>query len=203
MVVKFTNYSLTILGLYRTNYAATLHARAMAKKLDVSHVTLLPYLRHLEKTRILLSRKVGKNKEYLLNSNNSLTKHYLAISEELAAIDYLEKSFLIKKISDSLSSLNLTGSLLLFGSYAKDYSTETSDIDLFHLGKLKQDQIVEIKKRGRIYGKEINVKTASIENFQDGLRTGDILIKEVVENHITLQNPDPLVNLMWRHYVER
>jgi predicted nucleotidyltransferase len=203
MEEKITNCSFAILSLYRTNYTTTLHARAMAKKLSVSHVTLLPHLRQLEKAKIILSRKVGKNKEYLLNPNNSLTKHYLEIAEELVTINYLVKNFQIKKISDQMSSLDLTGSLLLFGSYTKGYSTEESDIDLFYLGRLEQDQQSEIKKRGKIYGKEINIKNSSIENFLNGLRTGDTLIREIVENHVILQNPDPFVNLLWRHYTER
>lgn len=200
---KTTNFSFAILNLYRTNYTTPLHVRAMAKKLSVSHVTLLPHLRELEKTRILVSRKVGKNKEYLLNPNNSLTKRYLEITEEFVTIAYLDKNFLVKKISDQLSSLELTGSLVLFGSYAKDYSTEASDIDMLYLGMLEQDQQSEIKKYGKTYGKEINVKTSSIENFHDGLRTADTLIKEIVENHVILQNSGPFVNLVWRYYTER
>jgi hypothetical protein len=203
MEEKITNQSFTILSLYRTNYATALHVRAMAKKLGVSHVTLLPHLRQLEKTKILLSRKVGKNKEYLLNPNNSLTKRYLEIAEQLATIDYLNKNFLIKKISDQLSSLNLTGPLVLFGSYAKDYSTEASDIDMFYLGRLEQDHQSKIKKCGKTYGKEINIKTSNIGNFHNGLRTGDTLIREIVENHIILQNPGPFVNMVWRYYTER
>ena len=203
MEEKMTNYSFTILSLYRTDYTTSVHTRAMAKKLSVSHVTLLPHLRRLEKAKILLSRRVGKNKEYLLNPNNSLTKRYLEITEELVAIDYLDKSFLIKRISDQLSTMNLIGSLLLFGSYTKDYSTEASDIDIFHLGRLEQDEQSQIKKFGKTYGKEINIKTSSIENFHSGLRTGDTLIREIVENHIILQNPSPFVNLIWRNYSER
>ena len=203
MEEKITNYSFTILGLYRTDYTTTLHARAMAKKLSVSHVTLLPHLRRLEKAKILLSRKVGKNKEYLLNPGNSPTKHYLEITEELATIDYLDKNFLIKRISDQLSTLNLLGSLLLFGSYTKNYSTEASDIDVFHLGRLEQSQQSQIKKFGKTYGKEISIKTSSLENFHKGLRTGDTLIKEIVKNHIILQDPSPFVNSTWRNYSER
>lgn len=203
MEEKITNYSFTILSLYRTDYTTSVHTRAMAKKLSVSHVTLLPHLRRLEKAKILLSRRVGKNKEYLLNPNNSLTKRYLEITEELATIDYLDKNFLIKRISDQLSTMDLIGSLLLFGSYTKDYSTEASDIDIFHLGRLEQDQQSQIKKSGKTYGKEINIKTSSIENFHNGLRTGDTLIREIVENHIILQNPSPFVNLIWRNYSER
>jgi len=203
MEAKVTNYLFAILSLYRANYAVTLHARAMSKRLNVSHVTLLPHLRQLEKTKILLSRKVGKNKEYLLNPNNSSTKSYIEITEELVTIDYLDKNFLIKRISDKLSNLDLTGPLVLFGSYAKDYSTEASDIDMFYLGRLEQDQQSKIKKCGKTYGKEINTKASSIENFHNGLRTGDTLIREVVENHIILQNPGPFVNLVWRYYIER
>ena len=203
MVKKVTNHFFRILALYRTDYALTLHIRAMAKKLNVSHVTLLPYLRQHEKEKILLSKKVGKNKEYILNPNNSLTKHYLTITEELITIDYLNKNFPIKKISDAISNLNITGPLILFGSYAKNYATEASDIDLFHLGKLEQDKLSEIKKQGKIYGKEINIKASNIENFAEGLLTGDILIKEIVQNHIILFNPAPFVNLLWRQYSER
>jgi len=44
MEEDITKRSLTILGLYRTNYAALLHARTMVGKLGISHVTLLPHL---------------------------------------------------------------------------------------------------------------------------------------------------------------
>ncbi len=203
MEEKITNWSVSILGLYRKDYAMALHARAMAKKLNVSHVTLLPHLRGLEKAKILVFRKVGKNKEYLLNQNNSLAKHYLEITEELATINYLNKNFLMKKITDQLSDLDLTGTLILFGSYAKDYATKRSDIDIFCLGTLEEDQRSKIKKSGKTYGKEINIKTATIENFIDGLKSGDILIREIIGNHIILENPGLFVNLLWRNYSER
>jgi len=203
MVEKLTNRAFAILNLYRTDYTVAMHARAIAKKLNVSHVTLIPHLRRLEKNRILLSRKVGKNKEYQLNPNSSLTKHYLTVTEELTTVAYLNKNFLINKIADALSNLNLAGPLILFGSHAKNYATEASDIDMFYLGELEQKQLSEIKKHGRTYGKEINIKTSSIKNFIDGLRTGDILIKEIIENHIILQNPGLFINLLWRRYTER
>lgn len=203
MEEKITNCSLSILGLYRTDYATTLHTRAMAKKLNISHVTLLPHLKKLENNKILVSRKVGKNKEYLLNPDNALSKYYLAITEELATINYLNKNFLMKKISDQLSTFDLTGPLLLFGSYAKDYSTKVSDIDTFYLGNLDENQHSQIKKSGKTYGKQINVKTATIENFNKGLKSGDLLIKEIIGSHIILQNPSLFINLAWRNYVER
>jgi predicted nucleotidyltransferase len=203
MEEKITNYEFSVMGLYRSDYQKSLHARAMAKLLNTSHVTLLPHLKRLEKNKILISRKAGKNKDYLLNPDNIITKDYLIIAEKLETIKYLEKNFLIKKISEQLFDLDMTGSIALFGSYAKNYATEASDIDLFYLGKLSETQEGEVKKIGKIYGKEISVKTATVENFSDGLRTGDTLIKEIVKSHIILQNPEPFVKLLWRHYVGR
>lgn len=201
MVEKITNYRFAILQLYRNSYDASFHVRAMAKLLGTSHVTLLPHLRRMEKSRILISRKVGKNKEYLLNPDNVITKDYLVIAEKLETIGYLEKNFLIKKISEQLLNLGLTGTVVLFGSYAKNYATEASDIDLLYLGKLSEGMLEEIKKFGKTYGKEINVKTATLKNFKEGLRTGDALIKEIVKSHIILQNPELFVSLLWRHYI--
>jgi predicted nucleotidyltransferase len=203
MEEKITNYEFAILNLYRNNYNSTFHARAMAKLLKTSHVTLLPHLRKLEENKILISRRVGKNKEYSLNPDNIMTKDYLTIAEKFETIEYLQKNFLLKKISEQLLTLNLTGAIILFGSYAKNYATEASDIDMFYLGKLTETQIQEIKKLSKIYGKEINIKTATIENFINGLKTGDTLTKEIVKNHVAIQNPDLLVNLCWRHYTGR
>jgi predicted nucleotidyltransferase len=200
MVEKITNYDFAILSLYRNNYNSSYHARAMAKLLKTSHVTLLPHLKRLEKNKILITRKVGKNKEYLLNADNIITKDYLTIAEKLEAINYLQKNFLIKKISEQLLTLNLPGAIILFGSYAKNYATQASDIDILYLGELTDTQKLEIKKIGRTYGKEINVKTATAENFSDGLKSGDALIKEIVQNHIGIQNPEQFINLSWRHY---
>lgn len=202
MEEKITN-NFRIISLYRTEYSASIHIRAMAKLIGTSHVALLPYLKRLEELKILYSEKTGKNKQYRLNKDNILTKHYLTVTEGLATIDYLEKNFLIKKFTEHLANIDIASPLILFGSYAKDYATEESDIDLFCIGKIPENQISQIKKFESTFGKKINIKTATTENFNNGLRTGDTLIKEVVKNRIILQNADLFVTLLWRYYTER
>ncbi len=196
---KITN-CFRILSLYRTDYSASMHIRAMAKLIGTSHVTLLPHLKRLEELKVLCSEKSGRNKQYHLNKDNVLTKHYLMVTEELATIAYLEKNFLMKKLSEHLASIDTTSPLVLFGSYTKGYATEESDIDVLCIGKAPENKI---KKFEATFGKKINIKTATTDNFNAGLRTGDILIREIVKNHIILQNADPFVTLLWRYYVER
>lgn len=202
MEEKITN-SFKILSLYRTDYSASIHIRAMAKLIGTSHVALLPYMKRLEESRILHSEKTGKNKQYSLYRDNILTKHYLTVTEELTTIDYLEKNFLMKKLAEHVASMDPANSLILFGSYTKDYATEESDIDLFSIGKIPEDQIDQVMKFESTFGRKINIKTATTDNFNAGLRTGDILIKEIIKNHIILENAGFFVTLLWRYHTER
>ncbi|MBU0461155.1 MAG: nucleotidyltransferase domain-containing protein [Nanoarchaeota archaeon] len=202
MEEKITDYKLKILGLYRTDYLAKYHIREMARLIGKSHVTLLPHLRSLEQNRILVSGLSGKNKAYSLNMDNALAKDYLALAETSESINYLEQTFLIKKIHSEMLKLDLQGSLILFGSYANRTYRDGSDIDLFYLGKLEEKQARDIKKIGKLYGKTINVKTASLENFERGSRAKDALITEVIKNHIILQQPGIFINALWRYFSE-
>lgn len=202
MVDKATNSKLKILSLYNFNYLAQYHTREMAKLLKKSHVTLLPHLNTLKKEKILIAKMVGKNKIYSLNLDNILTKNFIIISELVESIFYQEQVFLIKKINTEISKLNLSGTLLLFGSYAKKTFKEDSDIDLFYLGELKEADTAKIKAVGKVYGKTVNLKTATIKNFESGLRKKDALIIEIIKYHIILQNQDQFINVLWRYYHE-
>ncbi len=200
MVDKTTDNKLRIISLYRLNYLAQYYVREMAKLTKKSHVTLLPHLAALEKDNILAAKTVGKNKVYSLNIDNILTKSYLTISELFESIQYQEHVFLIKKITTEISKLDLVGSFVLFGSYAKRTFNEESDIDLFYLGELKEADITKIKAIGKVYGKTINLKTATIQNVENGLRKKDALIMEILKYHLILQNQDAFINALWRHY---
>ncbi|MCW4005475.1 MAG: nucleotidyltransferase domain-containing protein [Candidatus Bathyarchaeota archaeon] len=203
MVLKVTEKGLGVLSLYRTDYAVNLHVREMAKLLDISHVTLLPHLNKLESEKILKSETSGRNKQYLLNPENALTKNYLIITEELATIEYLNQNFLLKKLATHLHALDFLSPIVLFGSQVKGYATKESDIDLFSMDKLTNKQTDHIEKFQKTFGKKISIKTSTPENFNSGLQTGDILIKEIVADHIILCNPDAFVSALWRQYVER
>ena len=91
---------------------------------------------------------------------------------------------------------------LSFGSYAKKTFKEESDIDLFYLGELKEAEITKIKAMGKTYGKTINLKTATSENFESGLRKKDTLIMELLKHHLILHNPDIFINALWGYYHE-
>lgn len=203
MVEKTTNIKIEIIELFRTNYLYKFHVREMAKLVKKSHVTLLPHLKSLEKEKIVISNTVGKNKYYSLNFDNIITKNYLNIVETIVSNNYLENTFIIKKITKEIFNLNIQGTIILFGSYAKKTFKENSDIDILYIGEINKNKIESIEKIGKVYGKIINVKKTTIENFEIGLRKKDNLILEIIKNHIILQNAEQLINSFWRFCDER
>ncbi|OGZ66605.1 MAG: hypothetical protein A2822_03210 [Candidatus Staskawiczbacteria bacterium RIFCSPHIGHO2_01_FULL_41_41] len=175
----------------------------MAKLTTKSHVTLLPHLKALEKDKVLVHKTIGTNKVYSLNFENIITKNYLTLSETVETTAFLEQVFLIKKITKEIFNLNLPGTIILFGSYAKKTFHEDSDIDLFYLGQVTDKEIQNIKNIGKTYGETINVKKSTLKNFELGLRKKDPLIIEIIKNHILLQNHEQFVNALWRYCDER
>ena len=190
---------LNIISLFRQNYLSHFHVREMAKLIKKSHVTLLPHIQALENDRIISPKTIGKNKVYSLNLNNIAAKNYMLLAEITEANSYLEQNFLIKKIISEIFNLNLTGAIALFGSYAKKTFNSSSDIDLFYLGKIDDDEIKAIQGIGKIYGKTINIKALSFENFNSCLRKNDVLIIEILKNHFLLQNLELFINEFWRY----
>ncbi|HLD79555.1 MAG TPA: nucleotidyltransferase domain-containing protein [Candidatus Nanoarchaeia archaeon] len=203
MVEKSTNNLVSIINLFRSNYLAQFHVRGMAKLTTKSHVTLLPHLKALEKDKVLVHKTIGTNKVYSLNFENIITKNYLTLSETVETTAFLEQVFLIKKITKEIFNLNLPGTIILFGSYAKKTFHEDSDIDLFYLGQVTDKEIQNIKNIGKTYGETINVKKSTLKNFELGLRKKDPLIIEIIKNHILLQNHEQFVNALWRYCDER
>jgi predicted nucleotidyltransferase len=194
MVEKITDIKLAIIGLYLGDYRATYHVREMAKLLKRNHTTLLPHLQALEaKDRVLNSKKEGKNKRYSLNLDSFLTRDYLVLAEKRVSIILLEKEFLLQKLAAELSVLNLPGSFVVFGSYAKGIHHKDSDIDLFYLGNLSGIIQAKIKQWGKIYGRRIDVHSVSTPKFQKSLLQNDPLLSEIVHFHISLQNPELFV----------
>lgn len=199
MVGKITNWKLGIIGLYRGDYLAVFHIREMAKQLGTSHVALRPHLKSLEEERILDSHTKGRNREYSLNLSNISTKKYMVLAEEAAAIDYLEKVFFVKMLLKEMQDFRVEGTIALFGSQVKGYSTDASDFDLLHVGNLTEKQAKDIRSFGSIYRKRIDLKRISLRDFKDCLRKRDVLIWQVVSDHIILQGSSLWVDILWMY----
>ena len=203
MVGNINSINLDIISLFRNSYLSQFHIRQMAKMIGKSHVGLLPHLKELEKNKILISKEVGKSRVYSLNLSNNQVKEFLSFAEKRKSLELLDKEAFIKKIYGEFMNLDLTGSLILFGSYASKAHTAESDIDLLYLGDLKESEGKRIKELGKIYKREIHLVSMNIGQFREQLSKQGALSKEIISNHIILYNHDIFINEIWRHYYER
>ena len=202
MVNKITEKKLSILGLFRGDYQASFHVRQMAALLRVSHPTLLPHLHDLEKDSILRSSLAGRNKQYSLRLDNVAAREHILLAEKTAALDLLDRVPLLQRIRAEIADLALPGSFVLFGSYAKGTFTSASDIDILYIGP-EQDALDTLRKLGKTYGKRLSVQTTSLPDFEEWLRKRNPLFLEVLADHVLLENAEPFVNAVWRHYRDR
>ena len=193
--------TLKILGLYRSDYAKSLHLREIARAIEIDVTAVRLQLERLEGMNVLVSTFKGRNKEYRPNLGNQITRYYMILSETLASIIYLSENFEIKKVVGEIGD-SVDGPIILFGSFAKGQATPESDIDLLVLAN-KEPPPNAFSEAGEAIGREISIRRMSKSQFLRGLQDGDPLAREIVSDHVVLRGFDDFCDVMWRYYAKR
>jgi len=177
------NNELIIFEEFLKDFNVKITGSQIAKKNKLNQKTVSNFLNSLEKEKILKSDIQGRNKLYFLNYNNlEIIKHFIIAIEHLKTIKFYKKNILIKEISSKISKY-ISGTAIIFGSYVKNLQKEDSDLDILIIGKCNEE---EINKISNIYKLEINIKI--YPKFKR-----DILINEVIKNHIIIKNSEIFV----------
>jgi uncharacterized protein len=187
MLTKVNDMDLRILSLFTKGYEKEYYIREVEKLIEVSSRTALVTLAKLEKKGILESKTKGKIKSYTIKKS-SLSREYLLLTEQYKKIQFLEKNHLVKEVLEKADEF-MQGIVILFGSYAKGIQKEDSDLDLFIVGTFDEKKL---KKAGHKYGLDINIKTYPMNIFEKEIHN-DILLKEVIENHILIKDVEGFV----------
>ena len=187
MLTKVNNTDLRILSLFTKGYEKEYYIREVEKLLEVSSRTALVTLAKLEKKGILESKTKGKIKIYTIKKS-SLSREYLLLTEQYKKIQFLEKNHLVKEVLEKADEF-MQGIVIIFGSYAKGIQKGDSDLDLFIVGAYDEKMI---KEAGHKYGLDINIKSYPLNIFEKEIRD-DILLKEVIENHILIKDAEGFV----------
>lgn len=193
MLTKVNDTDLRVLSLFTKGYDKEYYIREVEKLLEVSSRTALVTMAKLEKKGILESKTRGKIKTYSIKKSG-LSREFFLLTEQYKKIQFLEKNPLIREVFEKADEL-MQGTVIVFGSYAKGTQKEDSDLDLFIVGTFDEKKI---KEQGHIYGLDINIKSYPRDIFEKEIHD-DILLKEVVENHILIKDAEGFVRraLKW------
>ena len=191
--IKFTENTLQVLSLFTNDFNREYYVREVEKLLKISPRTSQLILEDLEDKGIIESKTKGKIKTFKLNPSE-FTKRYLAFVEQYKAIAFLEKKLLIKEIIEKITP-HIKGIGIIFGSYVKGLEKEGSDLDIFIVGSYNND---EIKKVSKNLGIEISIKCYPLKIFEKNL-TKDILLKEVLKNHVVFLNVEQFIQAVFKN----
>lgn len=186
--LNITENHLKVISLFTSGYNKNLYIREVNRILNISPRTSQLILESLESKGVVESIVRGKIKSYTLRKN-SISKLYLALAEFYKATLFFDNNPTIREIISKILPL-ISGIGLVFGSYAKGIQNKDSDLDIFLIGQANINKIREISK---IYQIEINLIVYPLEKYNSVINK-DILVKEVLENHIAISNIDGFVS---------
>ncbi|MFT4311598.1 MAG: nucleotidyltransferase domain-containing protein [Candidatus Woesearchaeota archaeon] len=178
MITKISEVEFAMLNLFTQGYDKELYLREIEKHVPYSFRTVQVVMNRLEEKRVLKSKTKGKIKLYCIEEN-SLAKEYFILTEQYKRIQFFEKNPLIREVFDQIQD-SISGICILFGSYVKGLEKEESDLDVFVVGSYDEKKVIEI---GINYGFSISIKSYPKKIFDMKIHD-DILLKEVVKNHI-------------------
>lgn len=181
------NNILKILESFYGDYNKKTYGRDISKKLKMNQKTVSNILNKLEKENILKFTIEGKNKYYYLNKLNPHIKEIIKLIEINRKIKFIDN---YKRYSDLFAKLETRtdGILVIFGSYANFSANEKSDLDVLFVGKYQ-----ELKDLEELYNIKINIVKIDKKKFNKD----NILIKEIIKNHVILNGIEEFIGLIW------
>jgi len=156
----FKNNIYKILELFIGFPTKDFSVRGIARKLNLSHATILKYINDLLKINLIKKKEETLYPTFYANTKNPKYKFY-------------KKNYLIFKIKESnlinfIQKQTLPFSIILFGSGAKATFTERSDIDIFVEAK---ESKLDISKYEKKLNRKINLLfEPNINNLSKELR---------------------------------
>jgi len=164
-----------IILLFIYNQNKEFYLSEIARIVKTSAGTAQRELNKLLQGDFLVFKKKANLSIYMLNKRYSLLKEVESIIKKTLGIEV--------ELKNELSKINKIAFAFLFGSYVKGGFKFDSDVDLFVIGEVDDDQVFKaVKKVEEITGREINYHIADKSEFYKKKKTS-YFYKEIVENH--------------------
>lgn len=161
--------------LYFTNPEKEYYLRELERLLEIPVSMIRSELVRLEEKGIFRSRKRGNLTYFFLNKTYPLF-------EELKSIVF--KTIGVKGLlTETLETLKNIEVAFIFGSFAKNDASASSDIDLFIIGDVNESTLVrKLNKIEKALMREINYSLYTREDFEKKKKEKESFIVDLIEN---------------------
>lgn len=167
-----------LLRIFFSNPKGAFYGRELARKIGTSAGNTHKMLKKLEEGGLLETTERGNLKFYSVNRAYPLFFEFKKIVDKTVGIEH--------QLRVGLRSLKGIKFAFLFGSYVKGDFMADSDIDVFVIGDVDEDELVkEIMKAEGVVGREVNFHVSDVDEFAEKLRKKSFY-KDIVQNYILL-----------------
>jgi len=171
-----------IILLFIYNQNEEFYLSEIAKRVKTSAGTAQRELNRLLRNDLIIFKKKANLNLYALNKSYSLLKEIESIVKKTFGIEI--------ELKKGLSGVKNISFAFLFGSYVKDGFKSDSDIDLFIIGEVDEEQAFDaVQKVEENIGREINYHIINRKEFLQKKRT-NYFYEEIVENFILLKGDE-------------
>ncbi len=173
-----TKGQILILKLFFLNPSKEFHLNDIARRTGLSPSYVAKELNKIGKIRLISRREQG---------NLVLFK----VDRKSVIYDELKKIFLKYELLDEIIARELPVEHIkyafIYGSFAQGKETESSDIDLFIVGKIKENAILYVirKIEGEV-GREVNYILWTEEEFRKKVKEKVPLLRNIVDNPVIM-----------------
>jgi predicted nucleotidyltransferase len=165
-----------LLVYFFTNKSSEHYAAELARLFGEDSKNTHTKLRELKEEGLLKSRVQGKETLYSLNGAFPLLKEYESIVQKTVGVEAQ-----LKLVMNNIRGITQA---YIFGSYARNQLTPTSDIDVLVIG---DHDILEVQKKvlklQKAVNREINVIDMSEEEFENKKAQQDPFLQKVLKDH--------------------
>lgn len=189
--------TLNVLKEFMGDYTGSFTGSYIANKMSLNQKSVANILNKMEDEGLVKSKTVGKNKEFSLNLDNAeAVKNFIVAAEHLRAAEFLKKNSVVKEVLVKARD-TLDGIVIVFGSYAKGTQKKDSDLDIFVAGTFDKNKVSKVSE---LYNLQVSVKNYPESTFRNALKKKDVLVTEVIKNHVVIAGAEEFVNAVMRDY---
>ncbi len=159
------------------------HVRELARETGRSATIGGEELDRLERSGILASERVGRARRYRVDAESPIASEVRTLVQKTIGIE--------ARLRDAIAGIPGVEEAFLYGSYARGEERATSDLDVFVVGAVDQQELSErLTDVERNLGRDVNVVSYERPELDRLEADGDLFITEVLRGpRIALVRP--------------
>jgi predicted nucleotidyltransferase len=150
------------------------HVRELARELGRSATIVSQELDRLERAGILTSERIGRTRRYRVDDTSPIATEVRSLVQKTIGIE--------ARVREAIVDLPGVEEAFLYGSYAAGTERATSDLDLFVVGAVDQEQLTErLTDVERELGRDVNVSVYERAEIERLRANGDRFVATVLD----------------------